>query len=95
LENNGAKIVDRRPGGEILVRPEIMRLSEEAFLQLATQKRRIFATYQRVKYQEIVTYEFLLPLTREDQLRKALDALFYKDTIQQRLIEIGLEEVST
>ena len=89
------QIMDRRQNGEIFVRPEIKRLSEEAFLQLATQNRRIFSTYQRVKFREIVTYEFLLPLTREDQLRKALDALFYKDTIQQRLQEIGLAEVDS
>jgi hypothetical protein len=89
------QIVTRRANGEILVLPEIKRLSEDAFLQLATQNRTIFTTYQRVKYREIVTYEFLLPLTREDQLRKALDALFYKDTIRQRLLEIGLEHVNS
>lgn len=88
------QIVEKRGNGQIFVRPEIKRLNEESFLQLATQNRTIFATYQRVKYREIVTYEFLLPLTREDQLRKALDALFYKDTIHQRLLEIGLDQVN-
>lgn len=79
--------------GQYVVRAEIQRLSEEDFLRLTTQNREIFAKYQRVKYHAIVTYEFLLPLTREDQLRKALDALFYKDTIRQRLLEIRLEVV--
>ena len=43
-------------------------------------------------------FEFLLPRTRESQLRAALDDLFYCDTVEQRLREIGvmkLEERSS
>lgn len=47
--------------------------------------------YRHVRYEQLVTYEFLLPLTREDRLRRALDGLFYSDTIERRLREIGLE----
>jgi len=36
----------------------------------------------------------LLPLTREDRLRKALDDLFYEDTIRQRISEIGLPQIT-
>lgn len=86
-------LVDRQGSGRIAVRPEINRLSEEAFLRIATQNRRIFTLYDRIKYREVVTYEFLLPLTREDQLRKALDALFYDDTVRQRLSEIGAAQL--
>ncbi len=89
------EFIDRRGGGELWVRPDFQRLTENAFLQLATQNRRVFTSYRRVKYREIVTYEFLLPLTREDQLRKALDSLFYEDTIRQRLAEIGLKGLRT
>ncbi len=38
------QVVERQPTGEILVRQEIKRLSEDAFLRLATQNRTIFAT---------------------------------------------------
>jgi len=47
--------------------------------------------YRHLRYEQLVTYEFLLPLTREDRLRRALDGLFYSDTIERRLREIGLE----
>ncbi len=39
---------------------------------------------------EVVTYEFILPLTREAQLRDALDQLFFIDTVTERVREIGL-----
>jgi hypothetical protein len=40
---------------------------------------------------KFVQFEFLLPLTREDKLRRALDDIFYKDTIKMRIQDIGLE----
>lgn len=83
-----------RSRGAIRVRPEIQQFTEEEFLTLATQKREIYTRYRTVKYQEVVIYEFLLPLTREDRLRKALDDLFYTDTIRQRLTEIGLPQLA-
>jgi hypothetical protein len=52
------------------------------------------SVYRHIRYDEVVSYEFLLPLTREDKLRRALDALFYSDTIEQRLRAIGLERVA-
>ena len=82
------------PDGRYGVRPEFKRLSEANFLQLTTQKRRVFSSYIRAKYPQIVAYEFLLPLTREDRLRKALDDLFYEDTIRQRISEIGLPQIT-
>lgn len=85
-------LVERRPDGGILVRPDFQRFNEESFLNLATQNRKVFSKYQRYRYDDVVTYEFLLPLTREDQLRKALDELFYKDTVHHRLLEIGLSK---
>ncbi|MDT7809815.1 MAG: hypothetical protein QOJ70_3628 [Acidobacteriota bacterium] len=88
-------LVERLPDGKILVKPDFQRFSEEQFLDLATQNRKVFSKYRRVKYDDIVTYEFLLPLTREDQLRKALDELFYKDTVRHRLLEIGLTKAAS
>ena len=87
------ELIERQPDGKLLVRPEFKRVGEEKFLKRATQKRQLFATYDRMKYREVVRYEFLLPLTREDQLRGALDDLFDDDTIRQRLSEIGLAQL--
>ena len=80
--------------GKISVKPEFQRMSLEEFLQLTTQKRKIFAKYERNRFQEVVSYEFLLPLTREDLLRRALDDLFYEDAVRQRISEIGLSRLS-
>jgi hypothetical protein len=86
-------VLDARPDGTIKVKAEFQRMSLEEFLQLTTQKRKIFATYERIRFQEVVSYEFLLPLTREDFLRKALDDLFYEDAVRQRISEIGLSKL--
>src|SRR2546422_6907802 len=81
--------------GRLRVKPEFQRMSLDEFLQLTTQRRKIFATYERIRFQEVVSYEFLLPLTREDWLRKALDDLFYEDAVRQRISEIGLAKMDT
>jgi hypothetical protein len=83
------------PGGqgEYRVRTEFRRVTYDSFLELITQKRRVYSKYRRVEYSSVVQYEFLLPLTKENQLTDALDSLFYTDTISRRLEEIGLDEV--
>ena len=52
------------------------------------------AGYRHVRYDELVTFDFLLPLTREDRLRRALDDLFYADAVARRLREVGLERLA-
>jgi len=79
--------------GNYRMKPEFRRLTLEDFKQLISQKRKIFSQYRRVEFGRVVTYEFLLPLTKEDKLRDALDDLFYTDTIHRRLLEIGVQEV--
>jgi hypothetical protein len=69
------------------------RYSEQRFLDLATQTRRPRGVYSRYRYSEIVNYEFLLPLAREDELRRTLDSLFYADTIEYRMRELGFNKV--
>lgn len=78
---------------ELKVIPEFRRVSEERFLSLASQTRELFVKYTRTLFEEIVEYEFLLPLTHEGQLRKALDDLFYEESIRQRLAELGLSRL--
>jgi hypothetical protein len=72
---------------------EFLRLGEREFLNHITQNRPLFGEYERTFHDHIITFEFLLPLTRETELRRALDALFFADTIEQRLREIGLDEL--
>ena len=76
-------------GGGYSVRPEFSRLTPEQFLRRFTQKKPIYSEYDRTLFGQTVIYEFLLPLTRETQLKDALDELFYKDALEQRMREIG------
>jgi hypothetical protein len=76
------------------VRKEFLRLSESEFLDHISQKRPLFSRYNRKGHPHYVMFEFLLPLTRESQLRAALDDLFYSDTIDQRLHEIGVVKLA-
>jgi len=34
-----------------------------------------------------------MPLSREDRLREALDNLFYRDAIEHRILEIGIQKI--
>ena len=65
-------------------------VTEEAFLRHQTQRTDFYASYQtRSIHDHVVTYEFLLPLTKEHELKKALDDLFYRDALEERVKEVG------
>lgn len=85
-------LVDRSQK-RFLVRREFLRLPQEDFLRLVSQKEYILPHYRRVAYENLVTYEFLLPLTKEDTLRRTLDELFYRDTLEERLRQIDPTEL--
>ena len=89
------EFIERRPGATLRVRPQFRRISWEQFRGLSTQRRQIFQEYRRRSYDAVVQYEFLLPLTREDQLRESLDSLFFADAIRQRLDEIDIDELTS
>jgi hypothetical protein len=55
------------------------------FQQHVTQVRRIASDYDTLEYENVLVFEFFMPLTNEAHLRTTLDALFYKDTIMARL----------
>ena len=84
-----------RSSGQITAKREVLNLSEEQFLSHMTQVKKVFTDYTRQKFEHLLTYEFLLPLTREDKLRQALDALFFTDTIRKRIQEIGLTNLES
>lgn len=54
------------------------------FRQHVTQNRTVGGDYVH-STSEVLIYDFLMPLTHENDLRTTLDALFYKDTIQAKL----------
>jgi hypothetical protein len=51
------------------------------------------ADYSIFCHDHIVSFEFILPLTNEGQLRSALDALFYKDSVMNRLESIAITDL--
>jgi hypothetical protein len=63
------------------------------FRQHVTQVRHVYSEYTPLKYEHVIIYEFFMPLTNEAHLRTALDAMFYRDTIQARLLTIEREEL--
>src|SRR5262252_8149339 len=83
------QLVERASGGRLRAKREVLRISEERFLRHMTQVKPIFTEYNRRKHENLLSFEFLLPLTREDKLRRALDDLFFSDTIRRRLREVG------
>lgn len=83
--------LERVSPGVYRVMPEFKRVAWDDFQEIVTQVRHPFARYNRATYQAVVVYDFLMPLTREDKLRRALDELFYRDTLERRIKEVGLE----
>lgn len=65
------------------------------FRRHVSQKRKLTYEYEHATYQTVLIFEFFLPLTNETVLRNALDALFYRDTIQKKLLAMGLMTLKT
>lgn len=57
----------------------------EKFKELVTQVRRVAEDYKLYHFDSVVVYDFFMPLSNEDYLRRALDALFFKDTLMDKL----------
>jgi len=83
----------QKEGDDFCARPEMLRVRLDDFRDLFRQKQRLFTEYAVKQNPTVLVYEFFMPLAREDRLREALDNLFYKDTIQQRIREIGTSEI--
>jgi len=79
--------------GSMRVTSRFLRLTLRDFLKNFTQSRKLLGSYSRSFHAALLSYEFLLPLTRERELRIALDRLFFKDTVAQRIREIGLVDL--
>lgn len=84
--------VERR-GKVLRAKPEILRVRFSDFKDLFRQKQRLFTDYEQSVTTNVLAYEFFMPLSREDRLRETLDNLFYIDTIEQRVKEIGFDRI--
>jgi len=82
-----------KKGDEYYANPEILRVRLDDFKELLYQKKRLFTDYTLEVSPSILIYEFFMPLSREDRLREALDNLFYRDAIEQRILEIGILKI--
>ncbi len=80
-------------GDKYFAKPEILRVRFDDFEELLDQKKRLFTDYVLEVSSSILIYEFFMPLSREDRLRESLDNLFYRDTIEQRIQEIGVSRI--
>lgn len=67
-------------------------VSWQKFKQHVTQVRRVVTNYEPSS-SDVMTYDFLMPLTNEAHLRTTLDALFFKDSLVARLKTIGAAEL--
>lgn len=63
------------------------------FKNLVTQVKTSPPSYAPIVYDEVVVYEFYMPLSHEGPLTVTLDSLFYRDVILPRLRRIGVEEL--
>ncbi|MCP4142809.1 MAG: hypothetical protein GY755_21415 [Chloroflexi bacterium] len=92
IENRLSDLVEEK-GGQYFAKPEILRVRLNDFKELLHQKKRLFTDYVLEVSPSVLIYEFFMPLSREDRLREALDNLFYRDTIEQRIQEIGIAQI--
>lgn len=85
------KSVVEKVGAKYRVRRNFIYLKEDEFVKRTSQKESILPSYVRTSHDSVLTYEFLMPLTREDLLRQGLDRLFFKDTLEEQLNLLDLD----
>lgn len=78
-------ILEDMGGGRYRVRERFRQyLDWRKFRNLVTQVKSAPISYAPTTFDEVVVYEFYMPLTHESALRMTLDSLFYKDAILPR-----------
>ncbi|KAF0108670.1 MAG: hypothetical protein FD146_556 [Anaerolineaceae bacterium] len=75
------------------VKKNILDVVYSEYYRLFKQSNIIVPQYNEHQHPDVVIFELFLPLTCEDKLRKALDKLFFKDTVLKRLQSIGMKEL--
>lgn len=93
LSKKLSEVVEERSAGILNASTHILDVPYRSYRDLFSQKNTLFAKYEAWVHPDVTTYEFFLPLSREDVLQAALDRLFYKDTVKYRLQQIGLDNI--
>jgi hypothetical protein len=85
-------ILEEVPGKRYRVRERFRLYTDwKKFKNLVTQVKTPPPSYAPTVYEEVVVYEFYMPLSHENALRVTLDSLFYRDVIEPRLLHrIGI-----
>jgi hypothetical protein len=79
-------LVDDLGNGQFRMRERFRVLAPwKKFQAFVTQVRTLPPTYAPTVYDQVVAYEFYLPLAHEAALRVTLDSLFFKDALLPRL----------
>jgi hypothetical protein len=63
------------------------------FREHVSQTRRVVTDYSPIAFDNVLIYEFYLPLTNETHLRTTLDSLFFRDTLLARLKTVGFDSM--
>jgi hypothetical protein len=66
-------------------------LDWKKFKSLVTQVKTVPPSYAPTVFDDVIVYEFYMPLAHESTLRITLDSLFYKDAILPRIRRIGVK----
>lgn len=88
------QFLEKSSSGKFSVNRRFLRLSLRDYLKNFSQVKLLLGEYDRAVHQNVVSYEFLLPLTRERELRESLDQLFFLDTVSGRIREIGVDKIA-
>ena len=61
--------------------------------KVVSQNRNFGRRYRHLPFDQVVIFEFYLPLRNEEYLRETLDALFYRDSVLLRLKSIEIRNL--
>lgn len=89
LSKQVKSVVKRIAPGKFQVKKSFVNMAQDTFLQRVSQKENILPSYKRACYDSVLTYEFLMPLTREELLKESLDRLLYKDALEEQIELVG------
>lgn len=84
---------DRKHSGHFKVKANILDIDYTNYASLFKQADVLVRNYDERHHPDVVVYELFMPLTCEDKLKRALDKLFYKDSILQKLRALETKQI--
>lgn len=84
---------DKKQSGKYKVKANIHDTEYADYASLFKQADVLVHEYDEHHHPDVVVYELFMPLTCEDKLKRALDRLFYKDTILLKLQSLEEKQV--